>query len=90
MKSSINVNLVKTEEIEKQLSALQKKTANRKVKTDFVNTKGNLAEEMVNAAFQLNEIGTALATYIGQTEKVVQNARVSFDDADKESAKFFG
>lgn len=90
MKSSINVNLIKTEEIEKQLSALQKKTANRKVKTDFVNTKGNLAEEIVNAAFQLNEIGTALATYIGQTEKVVQNARVSFDDADKESAKFFG
>ena len=90
MKSSINVNLVKTEEIEKQLSALQKKTANRKVKIDFVNTKGNLAEEMVNAAFQLNEIGTALATFIGQTEKVVQNARVSFDDADKESAKFFG
>ena len=90
MKSSINVNLVKTEEIEKQLSALQKKTANRKVKTDFVNTKGNLAEEIVNAAFQLNEIGTALATYIGQTEKVVQNARVSFDHADKESAKFLG
>ena len=59
MKSSINVNLVKTEEI-------------------------------VNVAFQLNEIGTALATFIGQTEKVVQNARVSFDDADKESAKFFG
>ena len=59
MKSSINVNLIKTEEI-------------------------------VNAAFQLNEIGTALATYTGQTEKVVQNARVSFDDADKESAKFFG
>lgn len=90
MKSSINVNLVKTEEIEKQLSALQKKTANRKVKIDFVNTKGNLAEEMVNAAFQLNEIGTALATFIGQTEKVVQNARVSFDHADKESAKFLG
>lgn len=90
MKSSINVNLIKTEEIEKQLSALQKKTANRKVKTDFVNTKGNLAEEIVNAAFQLNEIGTALATFIDHTEKVVQNARVSFDDADKESAKFFG
>ena len=90
MKSSINVNLVKTEEIEKQLSALQKKTANRKVKTDFVNTKGNLAEEIVNAAFQLNEIETALATFIDHTEKVVQNARVSFDDADKESAKFFG
>lgn len=90
MEAKINVNLVKTEEIEKGLLALQKKTANRKVNISFVNTKGNLAEEIVNAALELNEIGTALATQIGQTEKVVQNAKVSFNNADKESAKLFG
>ncbi len=89
MEAKINVNLVKTEEIEKGLLALQKKTANRKVNISFVNTKGNLAEEIVNAALELNEIGMALTTLIGQTEKVVQNAKVSFENADKESAKLF-
>lgn len=89
MEAKINVNLVKTEEIEKGLLALQKKTANRKVNISFVNTKGNMAEEIVNAALELNEIGMALTTLIGQTEKVVQNAKVSFENADKESAKLF-
>ncbi len=90
MKTEIKVNLVKTDEIEKGLSALKKETANRKVNIDFVNTKGSLAEEIVNAALELNEIGTALATLIAQTEKVVQNAKISFQNADKESARYFG
>ena len=89
MEEQITVNLTEVEKIEKKLSALQRKTANRKVNVNFVNTKGDMADELVNAALELNEIGTTLTTLIAETKKVVQNAKNSFSNADRQSARLF-
>ena len=90
MAGQIKISLTEIEKTEKKLLALQNKIANRKVNVNFANTKGNMAEEIENAVLELNEAGMALSALIGQTEKVVQNAKDSFSSADAESAKLFG
>ncbi|WP_075718600.1 hypothetical protein [Roseburia sp. 499] len=89
MSTQVKVNLSELEKIEGKLLSLQKRMTNRKVSVNFVNTKGSVADEMVNAASKLNEIGTTLTTLITKTGKVVENAKVSFEAVDAEISRLF-
>ncbi len=90
MSTQITVDLKELQLAESKLSTLQKSTANRKLTINISQSKGSVADELRNAATQLNEIGTQLALLICKTETAVKNARVSFENADSELAKYFG
>lgn len=90
MSTQIFVDLKELQIAEGKLSSLQKSIANRKLSINISQSKGSVAEELHNAATQLNEVGAALALLIGNTETAVKNARISFENADNELAKYFG
>ncbi len=89
MGTEIKVNLKEVETIGQELSSLQNQVANRKVNVNLVNTKGNIAEEVKNAASRLNEIRDAFTTLMTKTEKIVTSAKNSFENADIELAELF-
>lgn len=90
MSTQITVDLKELKLAESRLSTLQKSASNRKLTINISQSKGAVADEIRNAATQLNGIGVQLALLINKTETAVKNARVSFENADSELAKYFG
>lgn len=86
----VKVNLEELEIGEKRLQKLSKSIANRRVNLQFTEEKGAVADNLLLAAKQLNEVGTTLADLIQKTEMAVTNTRVSFINADEMSAQWFG
>lgn len=89
MGTEIKVNLKEVEIIGQELSSLQNQVVNRKLNINLANTKGNIAEEVMSVATNLNEIRDAFTTLMAQTEKIVNSAKNSFENADEELAEFF-
>ena len=67
---------------------LSKSISNRRVKVQFTNAKGAVADNLTTAANQLNEIGVALASLIQKTETAITNTRVSFTNTDNALAQW--
>lgn len=86
----IKVDTAELEKSERKLSTLSKSIANRRVKVKFTNAKGAVADNLITAADQLNEIGVALTDLIQKTETAITNTRVSFTNADNVLAQWWG
>ena len=86
----IKVDTAELEKSERKLSALSKSISNRRVKVQFTNAKGAVADNLTTAANQLNEIGAALASLIQKTETAITNTRVSFTNTDNALAQWWG
>ena len=86
----IKVDTAELEKSEKKLSALSKNITNRRIKVQFKNAKGTVADNLITVAEQLNEIGAALAELIKKTETAVTNTRVSFTNTDNILAQWWG
>lgn len=78
----IKVNTVELEKSAKQLSLLSQNILNRRVQVQFTYAKGNVADSLLTAAKQLNEIGVALASIIQPPQTAITNTSVSFADAE--------
>ena len=86
----IKVDTSELEKSERKLSTLSKSIANRRVKVQFTNAKGAVADNLTSAASQLNEIGAALAGLIQKPETAITNTRVSFTNTDNALAQWWG
>ena len=86
----IKVDTAELEKSERKLSTLSKCISNRRVKVQFTNAKGAVADNLATAANQLNEIGAALASLIQKTETAITNTRVSFTNTDNALAQWWG
>ena len=86
----IKVDTAELEKSERKLSALSKSISNRRVKVQFTNAKGAVADNLATTANQLNEIGAALASLIQKTETAITNTRVSFTKTDNALAQWWG
>ena len=86
----IKVDLAELERSENKLAALYKSNFNRRVKVQFSYSKGAVAENIMAAANQLNDIGSALTELIKKTETAITNARISFTTTDNTVAQCFG
>lgn len=86
----IKVDTAELEKSERKLSALSKSISNRRVKVQFTNAKGAVADNLTTAANQLNEIGAALVSLIQKTETAITNTRVSFTNTDNALAQWWG
>lgn len=86
----IKVDTAELEKSERKLSTLSKSISNRRVKVQFTNAKGAVADNLTTAANQLNEIGAALASLIQKTETAITNTRVSFTNTDNAFAQWWG
>lgn len=86
----ITVNTAELETSEKKLQTLSKSVSNRRVKVQFTSAKGAVADNLITAANQLNEIGTALASLIQKTQTAVANTRVLFTGTDEDLAQWWG
>lgn len=86
----IKVDTAELEKSEKKLSKLSRSIANRRVRVQFTNAKGPVADNLVTAATKLNEIGAALASLIQKTETAITNTRVSFTNTDNALAQWWG
>lgn len=86
----IKVDTSELEKSERKLSTLSKSIANRRVKVQFTNAKGAVADNLTSAASQLNEIGAALAGLIQKNETAITNTRVSFTNTDNALAQWWG
>lgn len=85
----IKVDTAELEKREKELSALSKSIKNRCVKVQFTYAKGSVADNLIAAAGQLNEIGVALSDLIQKTETAITNTRVSFSNTDGALAQWW-
>lgn len=85
----IKIDTTELEISEKKLADLYKSIANRRVKILFVHTKGAVADELLEAAQQLNDIGAALTCLIKKTETAVMNTRISFTSTDNMISQWF-
>lgn len=86
----IKVDTAELEKSERKLSTLSKSISNRRVKVQFTNAKGAVADNLTTVATQLNEIGAALASLIQKTETAITNTRVSFTNTDNALAQCWG
>lgn len=86
MSNEITVNLPELEKAENKLSNLGNRVENRKTSCSLVRSKGSVPDEMLTSVDILNEMGIVLANLIKQTEAVIINTRLSFANADKQTA----
>lgn len=86
----IKVDISELEKSERTLSALSKNISSRRVKVQFTNAKGSVADNLIATANQLNEIGAALSSLIQETETAVMNTRVAFTNTDASLAQWWG
>lgn len=86
----IKVDTAVLEKSERKLSTLSKNISNRRVKVQFTNAKGAVADNLTTSATQLNEIGAALTSLIQKTETAITNTRVSFTNTDNALAQWWG
>lgn len=85
----IKVDIAELEKSERKLSTLSKNITNRRVKVQFTNAKGPVADNLITAANQLNTIGVTLASLIKKTETAITNTRVSFASTDNALAQWW-
>lgn len=85
----IKVNMAELEKNERTLAALSRSITNRKVKVQFTNAKGAVADNLIDVANQLNKIGTVLASLIQNTETATINTRISFTNSDNALAQWW-
>ena len=85
----IKVNVSELEESEEKLIRLLNNIENRRVKVNLINTKGNVADNLIAVAKQLNDIGCVLSDLVKRTEIVVKTARISFKHTDNCFAQLF-
>lgn len=87
--SEINVNFAALESDIDKLSTLEDGLANLKLDIKFTTAKGAVADELVEVASQLKEIGQSLGLLVGKTRAVMELARNSFNEADQQGKKTF-
>lgn len=75
--------------VEKKMSNLNNKLKNRKLNVSFKNSKGSLVDSMIESANQLNEVKNALRKLTSDAERIIKNARESFEYTDKNLSKHF-
>lgn len=85
----IRIDTKVLEKKEKQLAELYKKIESRRLNVHFSQGKGNVVNELLEIASQLNEIGESLGVIIKKTETVVMKTRVSFIETDNLLAHLF-
>ena len=81
----LKVRFDEIEKNEKELEVLLKKIENKRLNIVFSNTKGAVADEVIEAANQLNQIADAMQTLIEKTKRSITNSRVMFEEEEKQS-----
>lgn len=90
MSAKIEVDLAKLESQEQELKTLMTSLSNRKLAINISESRGDMAQEILNTAKFLEEVSALLITMVSNTHTAVQNARLSFQKADEVSANWFG
>ncbi len=86
----IKVNLEELKNSEKALGRLSKSMASRHLRITMNEAKGAVADNLLLAEKQLNDIGTTLAELIQKTQAAVVAAEVAFTESEKKNAQRFG
>lgn len=68
-----------------KFSILEKNITNRKLDIKFTTAKGAVADELVEVAAKLKEIGQSLTMLVSQTRAVMELAKTSFKEADQQA-----
>lgn len=82
------INIDKLKECEQKLVTLAL-SMNRKIRTSFVYSQGEMVAEMAATVEELNQVGQALESLIAKTGKIITNIRVAYEIADNESSRYF-
>lgn len=90
MATKIEVDLAKLESQEQELKALMTSLTNRKLNISISESRGDMAQEILNTAKFMEDISSLMLTLVSNTHAAVQNARISFQEADDISANWFG
>lgn len=80
----IKVVPAELERCEKAMQDLSRVVTNKKCAITVVNSKGRVAEELINAATSLNSLGRELAAVIHKTQNKVTDIRVKFVEVDQQ------
>lgn len=87
MSGEIIVNTQELDRAEKRLSALLRKTQNRRIRSTISKSRGAFVKELNDCSQQLNSLSDALQKLFAETYQVVANTREAFSEADQSIAK---
>lgn len=89
MSTEIKINLSDLKSTENKLSNLYKSISNHTLTVTLTNTKGEVAEEIMDTVTEINEIAKAFSLLVKNTEEVVKNTRQTFKEADTKLANLY-
>lgn len=87
MQSVIKVSFSELTLIETKMSKLNNKIQNRKLVISLTNSKGDMANAILESANQLQKLKNALCNLTSDTRKLVKNTEISFKNTDEKITK---
>lgn len=89
MQNVIKVSFSELILIEAKMSKLNSKIQNRKLDIRLTNSKGSMANAIMESANQLQKLKTALYDLTSETRKMIKATGISFKNTDERISKNF-
>lgn len=89
MQKEIKVSFIELILLEAKMSNLNKKIQNRKLNIQLVNSKGGMANAIMETANQLQKLNTTLCDLTADMRRLIKSTEISFKDKDISLSKKF-
>lgn len=89
MQKEIKVSFTELILLEAKMSNLNKKIQNRKLNIQLVNSKGSMANAIMETANQLQKLKTTLCDLTADMRRLIKSTEISFKDKDISLSKKF-